>query len=233
MPAYGPVCIAGKGRAEHLVVNWLLALLLVLAAPLALRAVAAAEPLRLVVLGDSLTAGYGLPAAEAFPVKLQAALKARGHDVVIDNAGVSGDTASAGAARLDWSVPDGTQGVILELGANDALRGVDPAVTEKALDAALARLKERGIPVLLAGMLAPPNMGADYKARFDALYPALAAKYGVPLYPFFLDGVAGQGSRLNQADGMHPTAEGVDVMVAGILPAVEAWLGTLKAGTPG
>lgn len=191
---------------------------------------ASAEPLRLVALGDSLTAGYGLPASQAFPVKLAAALKAAGHDVVIDNAGVSGDTASAGASRLDWSVPDGTQGVILELGANDALRGLDPGVTEKALDAALARLKERGIPVLLAGMLAPPNMGADYKARFDALYPALAAKYGVTLYPFFLDGVAGQGARLNQPDGMHPTAEGVDVMVQKILPTVEAWLGTLKPG---
>ncbi|WP_310198561.1 arylesterase [Ancylobacter sp. 3268] len=196
-------------------------------------AAARAEPVRLVALGDSLTAGYGLPAAEAFPVKLQAALKARGHDVVIDNAGVSGDTASGGASRLDWSVPDGTQGVILELGANDALRGIDPAVTRKALDAALARLKERGIPVLLAGMLAPPNMGADYKARFDAIYPALASTYGVPLYPFFLDGVAGQGARLNQADGMHPTAEGVEVIVEKILPTVEAWLGTLKAGTPG
>ena len=203
---------------------------MMLALPLA---AARAEPVRLVALGDSLTAGYGLPGAEAFPVKLQAALKARGHDVVIDNAGVSGDTASGGASRLDWSVPDGTQGVILELGANDALRGIDPAVTQKALDAALARLKERGIPVLLAGMLAPPNMGADYKARFDALYPALAASYGVQLYPFFLDGVAGQGARLNQADGMHPTAEGVDVIVEKMLPTVEAWLGTLKTGTPG
>ncbi|MCB4769964.1 arylesterase [Ancylobacter sp. Lp-2] len=213
---------------EHLVVKWLAPVLLAVAVLAALPpAVARAEPVRLVALGDSLTAGYGLPAADAFPVKLQAALKARGHDVVIDNAGVSGDTASAGAARLDWSVPDGTQGVILELGANDALRGIDPAVTEKALDAALAGLKQRGIPVLVAGMLAPPNMGADYKARFDALYPTLAAKYGAPLYPFFLDGVAGQGATLNQADGMHPTAAGVDVMVAKILPTMEAWLGSL------
>ncbi|MBS7537649.1 arylesterase [Ancylobacter lacus] len=194
---------------------------------MALAGPARAEPLRLVAFGDSLTAGLGLPAKEAFPARLQAALKARGHDVVIENAGVSGDTTAAGLARLDWSIPDGTQGVILELGANDALRGLDPGLAEKALDEMLARLKARGIPVLLAGMLAPPNMGAAYKQRFDALYPALAAKYGVPLYPFFLDGVAGQG-KLNQADGVHPTAAGVDIIVERMLPAVEAWLATLK-----
>lgn len=201
------------------------ALLLALLCAL-LPAPARAEPLRLVALGDSLTAGYGLNAGDAFPVKLQAALKARGHDVVIENAGVSGDTASGGAARLDWSVPDGTQGVILELGANDALRGIDPAVTEKALDEALARLKARGIPVFIAGMLAPPNMGGDYAKRFNAIYPALARKYDAPLYPFFLDGVAGQ-TGLNQADGVHPTPAGVDIIVARILPPVEAWLKTI------
>lgn len=204
-----------------------LALALLALGTMALAGPARAEPLRLVAFGDSLTAGLGLPAKEAFPARLQAALKARGHDVVIENAGVSGDTTAAGLARLDWSIPDGTQGVILELGANDALRGLDPGLAEKALDEMLARLKARGIPVLLAGMLAPPNMGAAYKQRFDALYPALAAKYGVPLYPFFLDGVAGQG-KLNQADGVHPTAAGVDIIVERMLPAVEAWLATLK-----
>ncbi len=189
-----------------------------------------AEPLRLVALGDSLTAGLGLPAKDAFPAKLEAALKARGHDVVIENAGVSGDTTSAGLSRLDWSVPDGTQGVILELGANDALRGLDPAVAEKSLDAILARLKERKIPVLLAGMVAPPNLGGGYGERFNAIYPRLAAKYQVPLYPFFLDGVAGQ-ARLNQPDGIHPTAAGVDVIVERMAPAVESWLSSIK-GTP-
>lgn len=187
-----------------------------------------AEPLRLVAFGDSLTAGLGLPAKDAFPAKLQAALKAKGHDVVIENAGVSGDTTTAGLARLDWSIPDGTQGVILELGANDALRGLDPAIAEKSLDAILARLKERKIPVLLAGMVAPPNLGGSYGERFNAIYPRLAAKYDVPLYPFFLDGVAGQG-KLNQSDGVHPTAAGVDVIVERITPAVERWLATLKS----
>ncbi|WP_369807031.1 arylesterase [Ancylobacter radicis] len=186
-----------------------------------------AEPVRLVAFGDSLTAGLGLPANQAFPAKLQAALTARGHDVVIENAGVSGDTTTAGLARLDWSIPDGTQGVILELGANDALRGLDPAITEKSLDAMLARLKERGIPALLAGMVAPPNLGGDYGVRFNAIYPRLAAKYGVPLYPFFLDGVAGQG-KLNQPDGVHPTTAGVDVIVERILPAVETFLAGIK-----
>lgn len=187
-----------------------------------------AEPIRLVAFGDSLTAGLGLPAKDAFPAKLQAALKAKGHDVVIENAGVSGDTTSAGLSRLDWSVPEGTQGVILELGANDALRGLDPSIAEKSLDAILARLKERGIPVLLAGMVAPPNLGGGYGERFNAIYPRLAGKYGVPLYPFFLDGVAGQ-AKLNQPDGIHPTAAGVDVIVERITPAVESWLAGLKS----
>jgi acyl-CoA thioesterase-1 len=193
---------------------------------------ARAEPIRLVAFGDSLTAGLGLPANEAFPAKLEAALKAKGHDVVIENAGVSGDTTSAGLARLDWSIPDGTQGVILELGANDALRGLDPAIAEKALDETLARLKARKIPVLFAGMLAPPNMGAGYKQRFDAIYPALAKKYDVPLYPFFLDGVAGE-AKLNQPDGIHPLGAGVDIIVARMLPAVEAFLAQIAAGKPG
>ncbi len=143
------------------------------------------------------------------------------------NAGVSGDTSSGGRDRLDWSVPEGTEAVILELGANDALRGIDPKVTRSALTDILARLKARGIAVLLCGMVAPPNYGSDYSARFNAIYPDLAKSFGVPLYPFFLDGVAAE-ARLNQADGMHPTAEGVDVIVKNILPAAQAFLGAIS-----
>jgi acyl-CoA thioesterase I len=143
------------------------------------------------------------------------------------NAGVSGDTTSGGRDRLDWSVPEGTEAVILELGANDALRGIDPMVTRAALTDILTRLKVRKIAVLLCGMVAPPNYGSDYSARFDAIYPELAKSFGVPLYPFFLEGVATE-ARLNQADGLHPTAEGVDVIVKNILPTVEAFLGALS-----
>jgi acyl-CoA thioesterase-1 len=180
------------------------------------------------VLGDSLTAGYGLPASAAFPARLEQALRARGLDVAVANAGVSGDTASDGLARLDWSVPDGTDAVILELGANDALRGVDPAVTRRALETILRRLKQRGIPVLLCGMLAPRNLGPDYGRRSDAIYPELAKAEGVLLYPFFLDGVA-TDAKLNLPDGLHPTAAGVDVIVAGILPKVEELIARAKA----
>ena len=176
--------------------------------------------MKIVALGDSLTAGYGLPVADAFPTRLQAALKAKGIDATVANAGVSGDTASGGLERVDWSVPYGTDAVILELGANDALRGLDPKLTEKALDAILTKLEARHIPVLLAGMKAPPNMGAEYAKSFDAIYARLAAKHAVIVYPFFLDGVAGDG-KLNQGDGMHPTAAGVDIIVARILPSVE------------
>ncbi len=147
--------------------------------------------------------------------------------VDIVNAGVSGDTASGGRDRLDWSVPDGTDGVIVELGANDALRGTDPAVTRAALSDILTRLKARGIAVMLCGMLAPPNYGSDFAARFNAIYPDLAKSFGVPLYPFFLEGVAADAA-LNQADGIHPTAEGVDVIVKNILPMVRAFLGTIS-----
>ena len=184
---------------------------------------AADRPVRIVALGDSLTAGYGLAADEAFPVKLQRALAAKGLATDIANAGVSGDTTSGGLARLDWSVPDGTDAVILELGANDALRGLDPKVTRGALDAMLRRLSNRHIPVLLCGMLAPRNMGPEYGRAFDAIYPDLAKAYGAILYPFFLDGVATE-PKLNQRDGLHPTAAGVDVIVAKILPAVERLL---------
>ena len=186
-----------------------------------------AKPVKMVVLGDSLSAGLGLTAAAAFPVRLQKSLDAKGIKVDMINAGVSGDTASGGRDRLDWSVPEGTDAVILELGANDALRGTDPAVTRAALSDILTRLKARKVAVLLCGMLAPPNYGTVYAARFNAIYPELSKSFGVPLYPFFLEGVAAD-ARLNQADGLHPTAEGVDIVVRKILPMVEALLGAIS-----
>jgi acyl-CoA thioesterase-1 len=186
----------------------------------------AAKPVKMVVLGDSLSAGLGLAGSAAFPARLQKALKDKGIDVDMVNAGVSGDTTSGGRDRLDWSVPEGTEAVILELGANDALRGIDPKVTRTALTEILTRLRARKIAVLLCGMVAPPNYGADYSAKFNAIYPDLAKIFSVPLYPFFLEGVATE-AKLNQADGLHPTAEGVDTIVRNILPAVEAFLGPL------
>ena len=179
-----------------------------------------AEPYRIVGFGDSLMAGYGLGPGEGFPEKLQAALQKRGHDVVIANAGVSGDTSSGGLSRLDWSVPDGTQLVILELGANDMLRGIAPEVTEQNLDKMLGRLTERGMAVLLVGMVAAPNLGPDYADAFNGIFPRLAEKHSVPLYPFFLDGVAADRQFLLE-DGMHPNAAGIDRMVERVLPAVE------------
>jgi acyl-CoA thioesterase-1 len=179
-----------------------------------------AEPHQIVGFGDSLMAGYGLNPGESFPEKLEKALRARGHDVVIGNAGVSGDTTGGGLARLDWSVPDGTDLVILELGANDMLRGVSPKITEKNLDEMIAQLKARNITVLLAGMRAAPNLGPDYADAFDGIYSRLAEKHGVPLYQFFLDGVAADRSFLLE-DGMHPNAAGIDRMVERFLPAVE------------
>jgi acyl-CoA thioesterase-1 len=190
-------------------------------------AVKATKPVKVVVLGDSLSAGLGLPAAAAFPERLQKALEVKGIAVDMINAGVSGDTSSGGRDRLDWSVPEDTEAVIVELGANDALRGIDPNVTRSALTDILTRLKARRIPVMLCGMVAPPNYGSDYSARFNAIYPELAKSFGVPLYPFFLQGVAAD-ARLNQADGLHPTAEGVDVIVKNILPTVEAFLGAIS-----
>lgn len=182
---------------------------------------AAERPVTVVAFGDSLTAGYGLAANEAFPAQLQRALDAKGLAVKVMNAGVSGDTTVGGLSRLDWSVPDGTDAVILELGANDALRGFDPAITRKALDTMLRRLQERKIPVLLCGMVAPPNLGAEYSRAFNSIYPDLAAQAGAILYPFFLAGVAAD-RKLNQRDGLHPTAAGVAVIVDRILPQVIA-----------
>jgi acyl-CoA thioesterase-1 len=196
---------------------------LILSALLALVAmvsVSVAQPYRIVGFGDSLMAGYGLGPGEAFPEKLQAALRKKGHDVVIANAGVSGNTTGDGLSRLDWSVPDGTQLVILELGANDMLRGVAPAVTEQNLDKMISRLKQRHIAVLLAGMRSAPHLGPDYAKAFDDVYPRLAWKHGVALYPFFLDGVAADRNFLLE-DGLHPNAAGVDRMVERLLPKVE------------
>jgi acyl-CoA thioesterase I len=189
-------------------------------------AAAPAKPIKIVAFGDSLTAGLGLPVNQSFPARLQKSLESKGIKVDMINAGVSGDTTSGARDRLDWSIPEGTDAVILELGANDAMRGTDPQVTRAALSDILTRLKARKIAVLLCGMLAPPNYGADYAARFNAIYPELAKQFGVPLYPFFLDGVAAE-AKLNQADSIHPTAEGVDLIVKNILPTVEAFLGTI------
>ncbi len=176
--------------------------------------------IHLVVLGDSLSAGYGLPAGKAFPEQLGRALRARNYTVRVTNAGVSGDTSAGGLARVDWSVPADTDAVIVELGANDALRGIDPAQTRANLAALVARLQARNIAVLIAGMRAPPNMGGTYTQAFDRIYTDLADELAVPLYPFFLDGVAARGD-LNLDDGMHPNARGIAVIVENILPHVE------------
>ena len=178
------------------------------------------SPVKIVALGDSLTAGYGLSAKDGFVPRLQAAVTAKGIAAEVVNAGVSGDTSSDGLARLDWSVPQDTAAVIVELGANDMLRGIKPQITRDALDAILKRLSTRHIAVLLSGMRAAPNLGADYGKAFEAIYPDLAAKYGALLYPFFLDGVAGN-LKLVQPDGLHPNPTGVGVIVERILPKVE------------
>ncbi|HEX2840775.1 arylesterase [Hyphomicrobium sp.] len=179
-----------------------------------------AAPIRIVALGDSLTAGYMLKPDGAFPVQLAAALKAKGYSVDVSNAGVSGDTTAAGLERFDWAIPEGTEAVIVELGANDALRGIDPDETRGNLDTILAKLRGRNIVVLIAGMEAPKNWGKEYETRFAAIFSDLAEKHGALLYPFFLDGVA-LDAKLNLPDGMHPTEEGIGVIVARILPKVE------------
>jgi acyl-CoA thioesterase-1 len=189
---------------------------------------AAERTIKVVALGDSLTAGYQLPGTAAFPVQLERALKAKGLAAEVANAGASGDTTSGGLARLDWSVPVGTDAVILELGANDMLRGFDPKVTREALSEIVRRLKARNIEVLLCGMRAAPNLGPDFVQAFDAIYPELAAANDVLLYPFFLDGVVAD-PKLNIGDGLHPTAEGVARIVSGILPKVEALLARVRA----
>lgn len=186
---------------------------------------AAAAPKTILALGDSLTAGLGVGPAESFPARLEAALKAKGHDVKVINAGVSGDTAADGAARLDWALSEPVNAVIVELGANDALRGLPVAQAEQALDQLLTALEQKQLPTLLAGMKAPPNMGAEYQTQFDGMFQRLVARHpGVLFYPFFLDGVAAD-PKLNQGDGMHPNPAGVDVIVARMLPSAEQLLG--------
>lgn len=186
-----------------------------------------AEPITILALGDSLTAGPGLDPSAAFPARLEAALKARGHDVSVRNAGVSGDTAAQGAARLDWALTDDVDAAIVELGANDALRGLPVNQAEAALNEILSKLKAKGLPVLLAGMRAPPNLGPDYAGEFDGMYRRLAEAHGVAVYPFFLEGVAARPD-LNQADGMHPNGKGVELIVEKILPAVETLITAAK-----
>ncbi|MEM5470721.1 arylesterase [Hoeflea sp. AS60] len=188
----------------------------------------AADEIKIVGFGDSLMAAYNLQASEGFPAKLEAALRERGHNVSIVDAGVSGDTTSGGLARLDWSIPDGVDGVILELGANDALRGLPPEKTRENIEAMIVRLKERGIPVLLAGMLAPPNMGEAYETAFNTIYQDLASKYDLTLYPFFLDGVTGNQDLL-LSDGMHPNVNGINTMVEKFVPVAQIFLSDIKA----
>ena len=178
---------------------------------------ASAAPIKLLAFGDSLTAGYGVQPEQSFPARLQAALQQDGINIDIINAGVSGDTTAGGLARVDWSLADKPDAALVELGANDALRGIDPKVTKDNLDKILAKFKAAGVPVLLLGMLGPTNFGPDYKTAFDAIFPDLAAKYGVPLYPFFLDGVA-LDPKLNQADMAHPNPAGVDIIVKRVEP---------------
>jgi acyl-CoA thioesterase I len=188
---------------------------------------AAAAP-RILALGDSLTAGYGVAPQDAFPARLQGKLAQDGMATEVINGGVSGDTTAGGLARLDWALADHPDIVLVELGANDALRGIDPKLTYDNLDKILARLAAKRVKVLLLGMRAPPNWGRDYQAEFDAIYPKLAEKYGVPLYPFFLDGVA-MDPALNQGDGLHPNATGVAAIVARVEPYVMRLLGDTAA----
>jgi acyl-CoA thioesterase-1 len=189
---------------------------------------ASAEPVSIVAFGDSLTAGYGLGPGESFPEQLEAALRKRGNNVTVANAGVSGDTTSDGLARLEWSIPADADLVIVEFGGNDALRGIDPAITRAALSQILHKLADRGQAVLLAGMKAPRNLGDSYAEAFDGMFPELAAEYRVAFHPFFLEGVA-TDARLNQADGMHPSAAGVAKIVEAILPKVEAMIASPAA----
>lgn len=188
----------------------------------------AERTLRLLALGDSLTAGYLLPANDGFTAVLEKALRAKGRNVEVVNAGVSGDTSTGALERLDWAMGDGVDAAIVEIGANDMLRGMDPKITEKAIDAILTRLREKNVKILLAGMLATPSLGTEYKTAFDRIYPDLATRHGVPLYPFFLDGVAGQKD-MQMTDGLHPTRAGVERIVAGILPFVEKALDAASA----
>jgi acyl-CoA thioesterase-1 len=193
---------------------------------------AGTQPIRILAFGASITAGYGLDAADSLPAQLEAALRAHGIDATVINSGVSGETSAGGLARLDWALADNPDLVIVDLGGNDALRAIDPKTTEANLDAIVARLKAEKRGVLIAGMLAPPNLGADYQAAFNAVFPAVAARYDVMLYPFLLDGVATDPA-LNQEDGIHPNAAGVKVIVERMLPAVLEAIRRLDRKAPG
>ncbi|MDK9697412.1 MAG: arylesterase [Siculibacillus sp.] len=194
-------------------------------------AAAETKPIRIVALGDSLTAGYGLPKGLGFAPRLEAALRAAGHHVEVIDAGVSGDTTDMGLARLDWSVPAEARAVIVELGANDALRGLPPAETRRNLDEIVGRLTARGQKVLIAGMLAPRNLGEAHVAAFDPIFAEVAERHGALLYPFFLDGVALE-AKLLLPDGLHPSAAGVEVIVSRILPSVRELLARVEAARP-
>jgi acyl-CoA thioesterase-1 len=219
IPAATPQTLRRRPPAEFRGPGRALAALLALAGLLTMAAPASAQPLKLLTFGDSLIHGYGLPAGETFPAQLQAALRADGREVTVINGGNSGDTTAAGRARLDWALSDDPDLVLVTLGGNDMLRGLEPAETYRNLDAILTRLKAEGLPVLLTGMLAPRNLGAEYAAEFDAVFPRLAEQHDVAFYPFFLDGVAMRPD-LNQPDGLHPNGAGVAVIVEAILPAL-------------
>lgn len=218
---YGPVLVRRKALA-----------LATLAVLTSMSGRAQGREIRILALGDSLTAGYGLPAADGFVAQLQRALDEAGLAATVLDGGVSGDTTAGGLARLDWALADEPHAVILELGANDGLRGLDPAATRANLDAILTRLGEARIPVLLAGMLAPPNLGPEYGDEFNRIYPELAEAHGVALYPFFLDGVAAEPA-LNQEDGIHPNAAGVRVVVERLLPELRRLIDAARAGAAG
>ncbi len=209
--------ILGPGVARARALG--LAALLIAAAAVSGSPSAKAAPVKLLAFGDSLVHGYGLDAGATFPEQLESALRARGFDVQVINGGNSGDTTAGGRARLDWALADKPDAVLVELGANDGLRGLDPGQTYDNLDAILTRLLAENLPVLLTGMLAPRNLGAGYAQEFDSMFPRLAKKHGIPLYPFFLDGVALDPS-LNQADGIHPNPAGVKVLVERISPRI-------------
>jgi acyl-CoA thioesterase-1 len=225
---YGPRTVAVKRRRPE-VTALAAAGLLVAAVAASIPVPAAAEPVRILAFGDSLTAGYGLPAEQGFVARLQQAIDKAGLSARVLDGGVSGDTTAGGLARLDWSLADQPDAVILELGANDGLRGLDPAATRENLDAMLAKLTAAGKKVLLAGMLAPPNLGPEYGEEFNRIYPELAEAHGVLFYPFFLDGVAAD-PMLNQGDGIHPNEAGVRRIVEGMMPEVRRLIEQARAG---